>query len=99
MNNPWDCKLPSGKPNLKCYRFSQVHIRFINNEFVKGVEGRTFETINPHNEKPIVAVHEGTAKDVDIAVKTARKALEGQWKRITPSERGRLLTRLADFLE
>ncbi|KAJ5352102.1 hypothetical protein N7452_001076 [Penicillium brevicompactum] len=72
---------------------------FINNEFVKGVEGKTFETINPHNEKPIVAVHEGTEKDVDIAVKVARDALNGEWKDVTPSERGRLLTRLADFLE
>ncbi|CAG8014735.1 unnamed protein product [Penicillium salamii] len=72
---------------------------FINNEFVKGVEGKTFETINPHNEKPIVAVHEGTEQDVDIAVKVARDALSGEWKTTTPSERGRLLTRLADFLE
>ncbi|KUL87849.1 hypothetical protein ZTR_03157 [Talaromyces verruculosus] len=72
---------------------------FIDNEFVPGVAGRTFETINPHDEKPIVAVHEGDANDVDIAVKAARKALEGEWKHITPSERGRLLLRLADFLE
>lgn len=73
--------------------------RFINGEFVKGTEGKTFETINPHDEKPIVSVHEGTEKDVDIAVDVARKALEGEWKQVTPSERGRLLTRLADFLE
>uniref|UniRef100_A0A093VSU8 Aldehyde dehydrogenase n=1 Tax=Talaromyces marneffei PM1 TaxID=1077442 RepID=A0A093VSU8_TALMA len=72
---------------------------FINNEFVRGVAGRTFQTINPHNEKPIVAVHEGDEKDVDIAVKAARKAFEGEWKHVTPSDRGRLLVRLADFLE
>jgi len=42
--------------------------RFINNEFVKGVDGKTFETINPSTEKPIVSVHEATEKDVDIAV-------------------------------
>ncbi|KAJ5828029.1 uncharacterized protein N7525_006282 [Penicillium rubens] len=72
---------------------------FINNEFIKGVDGKTFETINPHNEKPIVAVHEGAEEDVNIAVKAARSALNGEWKQVTPSERGRLLTRLADFLE
>ncbi|EAW20840.1 aldehyde dehydrogenase family protein [Aspergillus fischeri NRRL 181] len=72
---------------------------FINNEFVPGVEGKTFETINPHDEKPIVAVHEATEKDVDIAVEAARKAFKGAWKDVIPSERGRLLTRLADFLE
>ena len=74
-------------------------IRFINNEFVPGVAGRTFETINPHDEKPIVAVHEGDDKDIDIAVKAARTAFEGEWKHVTPSERGRLLLRLADLLE
>jgi aldehyde dehydrogenase (NAD+) len=73
--------------------------RFINNEFVPGVEGKTFETINPHDEKPIVAVHEATEKDVDIAVEAARKAFKGAWKDVIPSERGRLLTRLADLLE
>lgn len=64
-----------------------------------GVDGKTFETINPHNEKPIVAVHEGTEKDVDIAVKAARSALNGEWKTTTPGQRGRLLTRLADLIE
>ncbi|RAH65613.1 aldehyde dehydrogenase family protein [Aspergillus aculeatinus CBS 121060] len=72
---------------------------FINNEWVKGVEGKTFETINPTNEKPIVSVHEATEKDVDIAVAAARKAFEGSWGHVTPHERGRFLTKLADLFE
>jgi aldehyde dehydrogenase (NAD+) len=72
---------------------------FINNEFVKGVEGKTFETINPTTEKPIVAVHEASEKDVDIAVAAARKAFEGPWRQVTPSDRGRMLTKLADLFE
>ncbi|PGH17434.1 aldehyde dehydrogenase [Polytolypa hystricis UAMH7299] len=72
---------------------------FINNEFVKAVDGRTFETINPHNEKPIVAVQEATEKDVDIAVAAARTAFEGPWKNVTPSDRGRMLVKLADLFE
>jgi aldehyde dehydrogenase (NAD+) len=66
---------------------------------VKGVEGKTFETINPTNEQPIVAVHEATEKDVDIAVAAARKAFEGDWRQVTPSERGRMLLKLADLME
>lgn len=31
---------------------------YIDGNWVKGVEGKTFETINPTNEKPIAAVHE-----------------------------------------
>jgi aldehyde dehydrogenase (NAD+) len=73
--------------------------RFINNEFVKGKSGKTFETLNPHNEKPIAAVHEALEEDVDIAVKAARTALNGPWKKLPPSERGRLLLKLADLFE
>ncbi|KAJ5611345.1 hypothetical protein N7510_008064 [Penicillium lagena] len=72
---------------------------FINNEWVKGAEGKTFETINPSNEKVITAVHEATEKDVDIAVKAARAAFEGVWHTVTPSERGRKLIKLADLFE
>jgi len=72
---------------------------FINGEFVKGVDGKSFETINPATEKPICSVHEATEKDVDIAVAAARKALNGPWKKVTPTERGRLLVKLADLFE
>ncbi|KAL1852325.1 aldehyde dehydrogenase (NAD(P)(+)) ald5 [Paecilomyces lecythidis] len=80
-------------------RYEQPLGLFINNEFVKGVEGKTFQTINPTTEKVITSVHEGTEKDVDIAVKAARAAFEGEWHSVTPSERGRLLVKLADLIE
>ncbi|BCR90131.1 aldehyde dehydrogenase family protein [Aspergillus chevalieri] len=72
---------------------------FINNEYVKGSEGKTFETVNPANEQVITSVHEANEKDVDIAVAAARKAFEGEWRRVTPSDRGRLLNKLADLIE
>jgi len=66
---------------------------------VKGKEGKTFETINPTNEKPIVAVHEAGPEDVDIAVAAARKAFNTTWAAVTPSNRGIMLTKLADLLD
>lgn len=72
---------------------------FINNEYVKGAEGKTFETVNPADEKVITSVHEATEKDVDTAVAAARAAFEGEWRRVTPSDRGRLLNKLADLIE
>ncbi|KAI9930607.1 hypothetical protein ASPWEDRAFT_171232 [Aspergillus wentii DTO 134E9] len=72
---------------------------FIDNEFVKGSEGKTIETINPTDEKVITAVHEATEKDVDLAVAAARRAFEGSWRKVTPTERGRLLNKLADLIE
>jgi aldehyde dehydrogenase (NAD+) len=66
---------------------------------VKGAEGKTFEVINPTNEKVITSVHEATEMDVDTAVAAARAAFEGAWRQVTPSERGRYLNKLADLME
>jgi len=72
---------------------------YIDGKWVKGKEGKTFETINPTNEKPIVAVHEAGPDDVDVAVAAARKALNGAWAETLPSARGQLLTKLADLFD
>jgi aldehyde dehydrogenase (NAD+) len=79
-------------------KYEQPTGLFIDNEFRKGVDGKTFEVINPSNEKVITSVHEATEKDVDVAVAAARKAFEGEWRHVTPSQRGRLLNRLADLM-
>ncbi|KAI1487073.1 aldehyde dehydrogenase [Biscogniauxia mediterranea] len=72
---------------------------WINNEWVEGVDKKTFEVINPSTEEVICSVSEATEKDVDIAVKAARKAFNGSWKTTTPQQRGIYLTRLADLVE
>ncbi|EFQ35179.1 aldehyde dehydrogenase [Colletotrichum graminicola] len=72
---------------------------FINNEWVEGVDKQTFEVINPSTEEVITSVHEATEKDVDIAVAAARKAFEGEWRQIPPSQRGVLMGKLADLAE
>ncbi|EMR68192.1 putative aldehyde dehydrogenase protein [Eutypa lata UCREL1] len=72
---------------------------FINNEWVEGVDKKTFEVINPATEAVICSVHEATEKDVDLAVTAARKAFLGEWRSVTPQQRGILLTKLADLVE
>ncbi|GJD01556.1 aldehyde dehydrogenase [Colletotrichum higginsianum IMI 349063] len=72
---------------------------FINNEWVEGVDKQTFEVINPSTEEVITSVHEATEKDVDIAVAAARKAFEGDWRKVAPSQRGVLLNKLAELAE
>ncbi|KAE9980902.1 Aldehyde dehydrogenase [Venturia inaequalis] len=73
---------------------------FINNEFVKSVDGRTFEVINPTDESVICSVQEASEKDVDIAVAAARKAFEGDWRhKVTPEQRGKYLVKLAELFE
>ncbi len=79
---------------------SRTHKLFINNEWVEATSGRTFEVENPATGEVIARVAEGEKPDVDRAVRAARAAFENpRWSRMTPSERGKLLWRLADLLE
>jgi aldehyde dehydrogenase (NAD+) len=71
----------------------------INNRWVPSESGKTFATINPSTGEEICQVAEADAADVDKAVKAARTAFEGPWRKMRASERGRLLYRLADLIE
>lgn len=76
-----------------------LHNSFINNEWVEGVDKKTFEVINPTNEEVICSVCEATEKDVDVAVAAARKAFQTTWHETTPQQRGAYLLKLADLAE
>src|SRR5262249_33002108 len=71
----------------------------INGQWVNAASGKTFETYNPANGEVLARVAEGSGEDVDRAVLAARKAFDGPWSRMTPSERGKLIWRLADLIE
>src|SRR5258708_1021099 len=72
----------------------------INNQFVPSQTGATFPTINPATGVEIAQVAEAGAADVDKAVKAARNAFErGAWRKMSATDRGRLLYRLADLIE
>lgn len=72
----------------------------INGAWVEAVSGKTFAVMNPATGEEVARVAEGDKQDIDKAVKAARKAFDhGPWAEITPSERGRLLWKLADLLE
>jgi aldehyde dehydrogenase (NAD+) len=73
----------------------------IDNKWVDSVSGKTFETINPTTGEVIAKVAEADAADVDLAVKAARKAFNSKspWRRMSASDRGKLLNKLADLIE
>ncbi|MEO8630206.1 MAG: aldehyde dehydrogenase family protein, partial [Betaproteobacteria bacterium] len=60
--------------------------------------GQTFEVISPSDGLPFAAVARGGAEDIDRAVKSARKALSGPWGRLSATERGRILTKMAGII-
>src|SRR6516164_4920546 len=73
---------------------------FIGGKWLDSVSGKTFATVNPATGQTICQVAEGDRADVDLAVKAARKAFEeGPWPKMSASERGRLLNKLADLIE
>jgi aldehyde dehydrogenase (NAD+) len=73
---------------------------FINNEWVQPIEGGTFEAYDPATGDVIAEVAAGTAADVDLAAKAARKALEtGPWAKMDAADRGNLLFKLAELIQ
>ena len=73
---------------------------FINNQFVPSASGKTFPTYNPATGEIMAQVAEGDREDIDRAVKAARNAFENPaWADMSPSQRGRLIWKLADLLE
>ncbi|XP_036391785.1 LOW QUALITY PROTEIN: retinal dehydrogenase 2-like [Megalops cyprinoides] len=74
---------------------------FINNEWQNSVSGNTFPVYNPSNGEEICEVQEAEKADVDKAVGAARLAfsLGSVWRKMDASERGRLLSKLADLVE
>ena len=72
----------------------------IDGKLVDAASGKTFPVYNPATGALLAQVAEAEAEDVDRAVKAARRAFDdGPWSRMSPSERGKLLWKLADLLE
>src|SRR5690242_20499751 len=79
---------------------SQKRKMLINGKWVEAASGKTFATYNPATGEVLAQIAEGDREDIDRAVKAARTAFEtGRWSQLTPSERGRLIWKLADLLE
>jgi phenylacetaldehyde dehydrogenase len=76
------------------------HKMLIDGRFVSAASGKTFPVFNPATGEVITRVPEAEAEDVNRAVAAARRAFdEGPWPRMSPSERGRILWRVAELIE
>lgn len=87
--------------NLKLSNNTELKVQtqlFINNQFVDAVEGTKLKVFNPATGKLLCEVASGGVKDVNKAVESARAAFHS-WRRVSGSERGRLMNKLADLLE
>jgi acyl-CoA reductase-like NAD-dependent aldehyde dehydrogenase len=68
-------------------------------QWVEASDGATFGSINPATGAEWASIPEATAEDVARAVEAAHAAcFDGPWSRMSPTERGHRLRRLADLL-
>jgi len=71
---------------------------FIGGRFVRAKGATMFDTINPATAKPLARVSQGTAKDVDAAVRAARAALPA-WTKLGTHGRAKHLYALARMVQ
>jgi len=72
----------------------------IDGKWTAAKSGKTFPVFDPSTGETIAEVAAGDKEDIDLAVKAARRAFEsGPWRKMTPSQRGRIVWKLADLLE
>jgi len=71
---------------------------YIDGSLADSSSGQTFDTENPYTGQVWATVARGNAADVDRAVQAAHRALNGEWRTMTPSKRGALLRRLGDLI-
>lgn len=72
---------------------------FIDGEWVEALSGETFESVDPFTAKAWATIPKCDARDVDRAVEAARRAFDdGEWSKLTATQRGHLLRRLGDLI-
>ncbi len=72
----------------------------IDGQWVDGA--KKFDTVNPATGEVLTQIAEASSADVDRAVQAARRAFDdrsGPWRKMSASERGRLIWKLADLVE
>ena len=77
----------------------QKYQMYIDGKYVDSASGKWFDSYNPYTGEPWAQIAQGTAEDVDRAVRVAHKAYtEGPWPELTATQRGLLLHKLGDLV-
>jgi aldehyde dehydrogenase (NAD+) len=71
---------------------------YVNGEWIAPASGESFETSNPANGKPLATIAQAGEKEVNAAVKAARKAFDS-WSQLSGHERARYLYAIARHIQ
>jgi len=73
---------------------------FIDGKFTPSASGKTYESLNPANNKKLADIAACNLEDVNRAVKAARKAFErGAWSKLKPGDRKGIMLKYVELLE
>jgi aldehyde dehydrogenase (NAD+) len=72
---------------------------FIDGKFVAPRAGKYFDSINPATEEKLAEIADADGRDVDKAVKSARRAYDHKWGRLSGRERAKYLYRIARLVQ
>ncbi len=93
-----DGSAPAVSSGLAAWLAKPKH-NLIGGKWVPAAAGKTFDVYNPADGSVIARVPDSQSEDINRAVSAARKAFEsGPWRRMTPSERGKLIWRIGDII-
>ena len=71
----------------------------VDGEWTEPRSGKTFDDVNPATGEPLATIAAAGPDDVAAAVASAAKAYRSvPWARVNPTERGRVLQRIADLM-
>lgn len=74
-------------------------LNLIGGKWVPAASGKTFDVFDPAEASVVARVPDSDKEDIGRAVAAARRAFEsGPWRRLTSSERGRLIWRIGDLI-
>ena len=77
----------------------KTYNHYIDGQYVEPIGKKWIDSIDPYQGKPWARIPQGCAQDVDRAVAAAARAMrEGPWSKMTATERGKLMVRLADLV-
>ena len=99
MSNGFDFEYAPAPESRAIVSIEKKYGLFIDGKFTAPNSRKSFPTLNPATEEKLSDISLADHKDVDLAVKAARKAFTKSWSKLSGKERGKYLFRIARLMQ